>query len=721
MERTNFYRYQMFKLYIVFFLVIYFYTNEAKSQISIEDLSSVINVSKLEHPYLFFTNEEKIIIKERINSERKYKNIWEALLVKGNRYVRMPFEKKILFEKEHPRYERDNEATSYISEISDGAITLAFLYQMTSDEKYAKRAIEFALALCDVPEWVNGAHKFDVIYSRVWPWNVPDDQVVFSFDITAAGRARLLAIVYDWIYPALSLYERDKIRNALLEKAITRVRGNYEFFWWSSAYRCNWSAVCYAGLGVTALSLLKENPQLLDVVAEAYNRFNLIFDQIGDNGEWQEGRGYYVFMLEHSVYFMEALKRVSNGKYNLFMHKKIHDHPFDFPLFTLTAAFEDSEGLPVGSSYLVNKFVEETNNNIAAWYSEKFIREGDNIFDIIWPKSKVKPVEPKEKSKLFKHINWAIMRSDFFDPSAVTIACKAGYNDDPHHGHLDCGQFILTWHDIPFIKDLGRMIYDEHYFSEERYDYPYASSAGHNVIFVNGEQQIIAKKKNQPWKKGIGGEILKFQTSEKRDYVLMDPTHAYPNKQLKKWRRNIILEKPNITVLLDEVGSEIGAKIEARFFPGVASGSNLNSRILNRLISNPNLSIDRILPRGINYEVMENYVFLTDGKNNMALIPLVLDNNFKIVEDYLFTMPVTVEAELLRFPYVQTVVNANSNTSIIITIFLPVNDKKEADLVSSNAKINKYSNNQLEIVINAKEKTFKWLFEKNEDGYILKE
>jgi hypothetical protein len=90
-----------------------------------------------------------------------------------------------------------------------------------------------------------------------------------SYDITSAGRRcpRLR-----WLYPVLTKAEKDKIRNALLEKAITRVRGNYDFFWWSSAYRCNWSAICYAGVGLTALALLKENPQLLDVVAEAHNR-----------------------------------------------------------------------------------------------------------------------------------------------------------------------------------------------------------------------------------------------------------------------------------------------------------------------------------------------------------------------------------------------------------------------------------------------------------------
>ena len=35
------------------------------------------------------------------------------------------------------------------------------------------------------------------------------------------------------------------------------------------------------------------------------------------------------------------------------------------------------------------------------------------------------------------------MRSDFDDPEKVLVAGKAGKNDDPHHGHLDIGHFVV--------------------------------------------------------------------------------------------------------------------------------------------------------------------------------------------------------------------------------------------------------------------------------------
>jgi hypothetical protein len=416
------------------------------------------------------------------------------------------------------------------------------------------------------------------------------------------------------------------------------------------------------------------------------------------------------------VNFSAALKKVSNGTYNLFQHKNLRSHPIDFFLYTLTANFGDGGGNPMGPLWLVNKLVEETGDGTGAWYRDKFLTqpsgmsEGNSVFDIIWPKSSVKPVEPKQPSKLFKSIDWAMMRSDFLDPSTVTIACKAGYNDDPHHGHLDCGQFILNWHGVPFIRDLGGAIYDEIYFNDDRFLYPEASSAGNNLIFVNGEQQVSAKRKDQPWKEGIGGKILDFQTSDKRDYVLMDPTHAYPGKELKKWRRNIILEKPVVTVILDEVGSAPGSKIEARFFPSVTSAPATRASRRARAPQAP----------GADYTISNDHVLLTSQRHNLVLIPLVLENSFKIVEDALPSMPVTDDAVLSWIPYFETVTTAKANTSIIVTLILPANDQKDAEEIVKTAKLVQSNPNELEVSIGKASGAYKWVFAKGKDGYALK-
>jgi hypothetical protein len=702
------------KIVCVLILAISFSLN---AQVSKEDMVKSIKIDKLQHPYLFFKKDEIPAIQKRIQSDQECKDIMAGLLMKAHRWLYFEIKDPAPEFPRHPRYSAGGrEYFTYYSELTEGALTLSFLYQMTGDMAYAKKAVAFAVAMSDLVDWTDWVHKFDIIYTRVWPWNVPDDRVVFSYDHMAAERASTIAIAYDWLYPVFTKWERDKVRGALLEKAITKVRGNYDFFWWATSYRCNWSVICNNGLGMSALTLLKDDPQVIDVVAEAYNRIGLTFDHIGEDGGWQESRGYYQAMMRLGLPFMDALKRTSNGTYNLFQHKNVRNHPLDFLLYTLTANFGDGGGGPMGPSFMVNKLVEETGDATGAWYRDKFLNQrtennpGSGVFDIIWPRSSVQPVEPKQASKLFKSVDWAMMRSDFLDPSTVAIACKAGLNDDPHHGHLDCGQFILTWHGMPFIRDLGGGGYDEIYFNDDRWLYPHASSAGNNLIFVNGELQMSAKRKDQPWKEGIGGKVLDFQTSEKRDYVLMDPTHAYPGKELKKWRRNIILEKPVVTVILDEVGSAPGAKIEARFFPGVTPAPATRTTQVARAPQAP----------GVDYKVSSDYVLLTSQPHNLVLIPLVLDNSFKIVEDELPSLPVRDDAVLSWIPYFETVTTAKSNTSIIVTLVLPANDQKEAQEIVKTAKVVQSSPNELEVSISRASETFKWVFAKGKDGYALK-
>jgi hypothetical protein len=689
------------------------FSSPMMAQVSAGDLAKSINIEKLQHPYLYFNEAEKPAILKRIQTDPESKDIMAGLLAEGHRLLYVPVKNPPPPRLEHPRFAvGPDQANAYASEISDGALKLAFLYQMTGEVRYAKKAIEFAIALSSLVEWVEQAHTFDIIYPRVWPYNVPDDRVVFSYDIFASDKAIAVSTVYDWVYPVLTKIERDKIRNGLLEKAITRVRGNYDFFWWSSAYRCNWSAICYSGLGITALSLMKENPQIIDVAAEAFNRMNLTFNQIGDEGGWQEGRGYYGYMMRVSTRFMEVLRRASGGKYNMFAHPKVQSHPFDFPLFSLTASFEDSGGEVMGPTDVVNKLATETGNPTASWYREKFLGAGSTLFDILWPRPAIKGVEPAQKSMLFKNINWAVLRSEFRDPSSVTIATKAGFNDDPHHGHLDCGQFILTWYDTPFIRDIGRMRYDEIYFNEERWVYPYASSEGHNLISVNGEKQIPAKLKDQPWKEGVGGEILDFKTTAKRDYVLMDPTHAYPGKELKNWKRTIVLEKPATTVIVDEVGANPGASIAARFFPATAPAASRSGR--EREGRNP-------MPNAGEYTVSPTHVMITAQRHHLAFIPLVLDNTFRIIEGKLADVPVTEDATLNWIPYVETVTTAKSNTSILVTLLVPVNDQKEAESVVKSAKIVPVNAKRFEVSVEGSSGSYHWIFEKDKSGFVPKD
>ena len=536
-------------------------------------------------------------------------------------------------------------------------------------------------------------HRFPIIYSRVWPWNVDDDQAAFGVDIETTETARILAAVYDWLYPALDRRQRDRIRGALLEKAILPVRGNYEYHWWASSYRCNWCACCNAGIGTASLAILTEDSNLVDVVAESVNRINRQFDEIGEDGGWQEGCGYYRKSIHAVNFFADPLKRLTGDAVNLYEHPKIRANPIAFLLhFTVTPQrlipFEDSSYSRAGTSHIWNKLAEETKSPETAWFRDYMWGDGRDIFDIVWPRASVAPSLPKSASRHFRSIDWAVMRSDFTDPDNVVVACRAGMHDDPHHGHLDCGHFIVYWRNREYIADLGSPPYDEFYFDEARWDYPHASSAGHNTIIVNGELQIPAKRKNTPWRKGVGGKILDFRTSGDRDYTLMDASNAYPGKELKGWRRHIVLDKPDIVVVLDEVTSAPGTEIEARFH------SNASMR------------------------VEDEYVFLDGDDGAMALIPVV-EGGYTLRRGRHASLPVIEGQAFEWMPYVGTVVGATRNRTLIGTIVVPVEDAAEAPAIAGSAKLSGDREETLVLSFTTSDRTFEFRFKTGESGLVL--
>ena len=468
------------------------------------------------HPYLYFSDSDKPAMLEKIKTDPESRYIMERYIAEANRLLATPVDPQAPVEGKNTRYDTKDDYLTYYRSYLSNAEQLAFVYQMTGDKKYAEKAFQFADAVCDLQTWTIRAHEFPIIYTRVWPWNDKDDQVCFSFDHVNGDTARDMAAIYDWLYPALTKAQRDRIRGAIIEKAITRVRGNYEYHWWAASYRCNWCGVCNSGLGCAALALMTENPEFVDVVAESYNRINGLLDQLGENGGWQEGCGYWYYGVGTSVVFADALERTTGGKFNIFKHPKLAKNPVNFPFYTNIPTrgsidFEDSGGGKVGTSYFYNLIAAETGSSEAVWYRNNVFGDATDMFDLIWPRSTIKPSVPDQASIWFKTIDWAILRSDFTDTEKVLVACKAGYNDDPHHGHLDCGHFLVYLHGKQYISEPGHSAYDEKYFDEARYNYPQASSIGHNLVFVNGEKQIIAKLKDQPWKENIGGENPRFQ------------------------------------------------------------------------------------------------------------------------------------------------------------------------------------------------------------------
>lgn len=614
----------------------------------------------LVHPYVFFSAEDKSAILARIENDPVFGDIFRRQLAEANRLIHSPVDREAPKRYTNARFEGVYANEAFLASNSGAAYTLAFCYQMTGDERYAAKAFEFADVVCDQPTWVHSVHEFPDIYDRVWPWGARDDQPAFSYSQHIDHYVFQLAAVYDWLYPALDRRQRDRIRGALLEKAILRVRGNYEYHWWAAAYRCNWCAVCNSSLGVASIALLTEDPNLTDVIAESWNRIGKTLDEIGSGG-WQEGIGYLTYTIRTSLTFADVLKRATSGRLNMYEHPR-----FDDAVKTLlycqfpngkSVHFGDSAGGSVAEYRSLNDLMLERGDLTAAWLRDNLgAGNPTSPGDIFKPRSDLKPSIPSVASMHFPVVNWVVMRSDFDNPSTVAIAAKCGMHDDPHHGHLDAGHFSLYWKGCEFICDNGSPGYDKEYFDEARWSYPFAATIGHNCVMVNGEQQMTCKLKNQPWDLRYGGEIIEFAPGPDRDYVLMDPSNAYPKKEFTSWRRHILLDKPDITVVVDDIACPKGAEIEARFHSAARQ------------------------------TVRERYVLLDNNGDRMAVIPVTMGGAFEIRGGSHTILLAQRNASMRQVPYFGTVVGAQSGRTVVAVVILPVADDNAAKEIAGSMR-----------------------------------
>ncbi|MCK4464553.1 MAG: hypothetical protein KAU83_02480, partial [Bacteroidales bacterium] len=189
---------------------------------------------------------------------------------------------------------------------------------------------------------------------------------------------------------------------------------------------------------------------------------------------------------------------------------------------------------------------------------------------------------------------------------------------------------------------------------------------------------------------GIGGKVLEFRTSEDRDYTLMDPSNAYPKKELKGWRRHIILERPVITVILDEIKSEKDAEIETRFHSACST------------------------------EIRDGYVLLKGDKGTMALIPIV-DGDYYFREGKHPYLPVQKNATFEWIPYFGTVTKAVTNITQIASIILPVENEDETFEIISSLKRTMDDSGNLTLFFIKNGKTYTYVFNKEKDGLVYHE
>ncbi len=360
----------------------------------------------------------------------------------------------------------------------------SYMYLVSGDEIYARRAEKEMLAAADFVSW-NPSHFLDV-----------------------GEMVTALAIGYDWLYDWLSPESRKIIEDAIIIKGL-RTSGKKR--WWSKSHN-NWNQVCNGGLVMGALAVYERIPEEAQkIIAEALKSNPIAQKEYGPDGVYPEGFGYWEYGTWYEVMLIESLRTALGTSCDL---EKA-------PGFLESAKFMNFMSTPTGATFnfsdcgnpsnMVNPllywFALETGDMSLVWQdrerlmSEDFVR-GINrqtpiamLFASRCNTKDIKPIQDKVwtgrgSQSLF------LYRKGFASPEDSYLGVKGG-SPKNSHAHMDGGSFIYEWGGVRWAVDLGSQDYHsleskgigiwKKGQNSERWQVYRLSNFSHNTLTINNK------------------------------------------------------------------------------------------------------------------------------------------------------------------------------------------------------------------------------------------
>ncbi len=405
----------------------------------------------------------------------------------------------------------------------DRIYTLALLYRLDGDRRFAARARRELLAVAVFPDW-NPSHFLDT-----------------------AEMTHAVAIGYDWLHSFLSPQDRVLLRGALVNLGLKPSLKLYDAHRSWVVVTHNWNQVCNAGMVLGALAVADEEPDLAAcVVANATTSIKRAIAKYAPDGGWPEGPAYWNYATSYTTYLLASLHTALGMDFGLSeMDGLAETGNFRLhitgPLgrtFNFADSNSEEEGAPM-LFWLARCFDRPS----YAW-SERQIRVQPSALDLLWfdPRGQGPRAERTPTDALFRSVDVATFRSTWEDANAVFVGFKGG-NNRANHSHLDLGTFVLDAEGQRWAVDLGPDDYNLlGYFGNKRFTYYRLRTEGHNTLTLNGKNQNPAAR----------APIVGFSSTRSRACAVADLSAAY-RSQTRHVSRGIALLQRQHVLVQDEI------------------------------------------------------------------------------------------------------------------------------------------------------------------------
>ena len=405
---------------------------------SIATAQTQLDYSKLaEHPRLIIKKGDIEAVKQKVESDQPLRIVHDIIERRADGFIPMePTRYKMVGKRLLGRCRAVLERVCYCS----------YMYLVSGDEIYARRAEKEMLAAADFVSW-NPSHFLDV------------------GEMTTA-----LAIGYDWLYDWLSAESRKVIEDAIIEKGL---RASDNKRWWSRSHN-NWNQVCNGGLVMGALAVYERIPEEAQkIIAEALQGNPKAQEAYGPDGVYPEGFGYWEYGTWFEVMLIESLRTALGTSCDL---EKA-------PGFLESAKFINFMMTPTGATYnfsdsgnpmnMVNPllywFALETGDTSLVWQDRQMILNEERIRGINRQAPIAMLFAARCNTKEIKPISgkcWYgdgcqpvfLYRSGFGSKEDSYLGVKGG-SPTNSHAHMDAGSFIYEWGGVRWAVDLGSQDY----------------------------------------------------------------------------------------------------------------------------------------------------------------------------------------------------------------------------------------------------------------------
>ena len=502
------------------------------------DSAVVLGNSIPAHPRLLFTADDEQRIKKLAESDSLLVQMIDLLEVKAEELLNEPIIEYTL---------RDVNYIQDILPISREHVyritTLAMAYRLTGDKRFASKAEENIINVCNYPDW-NPKHYLDV-----------------------AEMTTAVAIGYDWLYDFLPNSTKQLIVGSIQEKALVHALEEYrtgDNNSWAKR-ETNWNVVCNTGMIIGALAIAEENPAVTDsIITQGTSFVPNCLKHYAPDGVCYEGPSYWGYTNIFLTLLLKSLEDNFNADFGIVDIPGVKNtvnyyiesispggRVFNFansggtkPAVTPVYFYYSRSFDQPKAATFYRRALSEIVNNPQASLSRHF------FLSIPWydPSGSEDAMQEDKKLQVFdnEYNPIAVFNGAYDAENSVYLIAKGGAPTKAHQ-QLDVGTFIIETNGVRWTDDLGADSYSLPGFWDykpggQRWDYFRNTNFGHNTLSIDGKLQYSAGE----------GDLLRHNSNSGTPFCIFDLSPVYQEQASTVFRGFKLLEN-DLMVIRDEV------------------------------------------------------------------------------------------------------------------------------------------------------------------------